>query len=270
MALTQQDIDDRFEFGTALIAEAGALAMSYFDSLDSLDIKSKGPQDFVSEADYNTEVLIKDAIKARFPDDAFFGEETGPTGIDGADGIWVVDPIDGTQPFLMGMTSWCVSIAFIRGEEMLIGLVYSPAGNELFAAQKGKGATLNGKPIRVREATTLNDGIVSVGYSTRTAPADLISMMSGLLENGGMYHRNGSGALGVCYVGSGALLGYIEHHINAWDCLAALLIVQEAGGRTNDFIAENGLHHGGNICAAVPELYDQLRSFIPRSAPRSR
>jgi len=270
MALTQQDIDDRFEFGTALITEAGALAMSYFNSLDSLDIKSKGPQDFVSQADYNTEVLIKDAIKARFPDDAFFGEETGPTGIDGAEGIWVVDPIDGTQPFLMGMTSWCVSIAFIRGDEMLIGLVYSPAGNEFFAAQRGKGATLNGRTIRVREAKTLNDGIVSVGYSTRTAPHQLIHMMTGLLENGGMYHRNGSGALGVCYVASGALIGYIEHHINAWDCLAALLIVQEAGGRTNDFIGENGLHDGGNICAATPELYEQLRNFIPTSAPRTR
>jgi myo-inositol-1(or 4)-monophosphatase len=230
MALTQQDIDDRFEFGTSLIAEAGALAMTYFNSLGSLDIKSKGPQDFVSEADYNTEVLIKDAIKARFPDDAFFGEETGPTGIDGAEGIWVVDPIDGTQPFLMGMTSWCVSIAFIRGEEMLIGLVYSPAGNEFFAAQQGKGATLNG----------------------------------------GMYHRNGSGALGVCYVGSGALIGYIEHHINAWDCLAGLLIVQEAGGRTNDFIRDNGLHHGGNIIAATPALYDQLKSFVPSNPPLQR
>jgi myo-inositol-1(or 4)-monophosphatase len=168
------------------------------------------------------------------------------------------------------MTSWCVSIAFIRGEEMLIGLVYSPAGNEFFAAQKGKGATRNGKPIHVREAKTLDDGIVSVGYSTRTSPADLISMMTGLLESGGMYHRNGSGALGVCYVGSGALIGYIEHHINAWDCLAGLLIVQEAGGRTNDFIRDNGLHHGGNIIAATPALYDQLKSFVPSNPPLQR
>jgi myo-inositol-1(or 4)-monophosphatase len=78
-----------------------------------------------------------------------------------------------------------------------------------------------------------------------------------------MYHRNGSGALGICYVGSGALIGYIEKHINSWDCLAALLIVQEAGGRINEFIKENGLHAGGRIVAASPALYKQLESFIP-------
>lgn len=263
MSMSEQELDQRFEFGRELIVKAGELAMTYFNSLDTLDIQSKGPQDFVSQADYNTEILIKEAIEAEFPNDAFFGEETGPTDLTGAAGIWVVDPIDGTQPFLMGMTSWCVSIAFISGEEMLIGLVYSPAGNQFFAAQKGKGATLNNKVIKVRDAKTLNDGIVSVGYSNRTKPIELIQMMTGLLENGGMYHRNGSGALGICYVGSGALIGYIEKHINSWDCLAALLIVQEAGGRINNFITDYGLEAGGKIVAASPALYDQLESFIP-------
>ena len=136
-------------------------------------------------------------------------------------------------------------------------------GEEFFAAQKGKGATLNGKVIRARDAKTLNDGIVSVGYSNRTTPKQLMHMMFGLLENCGMYHRNGSGALGVCYVASGSLIGYIEYHINSWDCLAALLIVKEAGGVINDFIKENGLHRGGRIIAASPALYDQLESFLP-------
>lgn len=263
MNLRQEDIDERFAFGEELIVKASELAMTYFNSLDTLEVKSKGRQDFVSEADFNTEVLIKDALKAQFPDDAFFGEETGPTGISGADGIWVVDPIDGTQPFLMGMTSWCISIAFISHGQMLIGLVYSPAGNEFFKAQKGKGATLNGKRITVRNAQSLNDGIVSLGYSNRTTPAQLLHMMKGLLENGGMYHRNGSGALGICYVASGALIGYIEHHINSWDCLAALLIVTEAGGQINDFIVENGLHEGGKVIAATPEIFALLDSFFP-------
>ena len=269
MSLSQADIDQRFEFGKELIVRAGELAMTYWKSLETLEVKSKGLQDFVSEADYNTEVLIKSAIKERFPDDAFLGEETGPTGIAGAHeiedltGIWVVDPIDGTQPFLMGMASWCVSIAFVSQSQIKIGLVYSPAGNEFFIAQKGKGATLNGKSINVRDAQTLNDGIVSVGYSNRTSPAQLIHMMKGLLENGGMYHRNGSGALGICYVASGALIGYIEYHINSWDCLAALLLVSEAGGTVNDFIADNGLHQGGKVIAAAPNVFAQLDSFFP-------
>lgn len=263
MTLTEIEINQRFEFGKDLILKAGELAMKYFNSVETLDIHSKGPQDFVSEADFNTEVLIKESIAAKFPKDAFLGEEMGSTDLIGAEGIWVVDPIDGTQPFLMGMSSWCISIAFICGQEMLIGLVYSPAGNQFFAARQGKGATLNGKPIKVRDAKTLNDGIVSVGYSNRTQPKELIQMMTGLLENGGMYHRNGSGALGICYVGSGALIGYIEKHINSWDCLAALLIVQEAGGRINSFIEENGLLAGGRVIASSPALYDQLTSFIP-------
>jgi len=269
MSLSQADIDQRFEYGKELIVRAGELAMTYWKSLETLEVKSKGLQDFVSEADYNTEVLIKSAIKERFPDDAFLGEETGPTGIEGTHenedltGIWVVDPIDGTQPFLMGMTSWCVSIAFVSQSQIQIGLVYSPAGNEFFIAQKGKGATLNGKSINVRDAQTLNDGIVSVGYSNRTSPAQLIHMMKGLLENGGMYHRNGSGALGICYVASGALIGYIEYHINSWDCLAALLLVSEAGGTVNDFIADNGLHLGGKVIAAAPNVFAQLDSFFP-------
>jgi myo-inositol-1(or 4)-monophosphatase len=263
MSLSQEDIDLRFDFGKELIVSAGELAMKYWKSLETLEVQSKGLQDFVSEADYNTEVLIKTAIKERFPDDAFFGEETGPTGIEGAQGIWVVDPIDGTQPFLMGMTSWCISIAFVSQSETVIGLVYSPAGNEFFIAQKGKGATLNGKQLKVRGAKTLNDGIVSVGYSNRTKPEQLLHIMKGLLENGGMYHRNGSGALGVCYVGSGALIGYIEYHINSWDCLAALLVVAEAGGKVNNFIADNGLVAGGKILAAAPQIYEQLDSFFP-------
>lgn len=263
MNLSQSDIDERFEFGVEVIKRAGELAMNYWKSLETLEVKSKGLQDFVSEADYNTEVLIKSALKERFPDDAFFGEETGPTDVDGAAGIWVVDPIDGTQPFLMGMTSWCISIAFVTQSQIQIGLVYSPAGNEFFSAQKGMGAKLNGKSIKVRNAQTLNDGIVSVGYSNRTTPAQLIHMMKGLLENGGMYHRNGSGALGICYVASGALIGYMEYHINSWDCLAALLLVSEAGGKVNDFIADNGLHLGGKIIAAAPKVFAQLDSFFP-------
>ena len=97
MTLTDQEIQKRFDFGKELIVKAGELAMSYFNSLETLDIKSKGPQDFVSEADYNTEVLIKDAIKVKFPDDAFFGEETGPTGLDGANGICCATPLAGCR-----------------------------------------------------------------------------------------------------------------------------------------------------------------------------
>jgi myo-inositol-1(or 4)-monophosphatase len=262
---TQADIDERFAFATELIAEAGALAASYFADIDSLDVTSKGPQDVVSQADLNTEILIRDRLAARFPDDAFFGEETGPVGIDGAAGIWVVDPIDGTQPFVMGLPTWCVSIAFISGSVMHIGLVLAPVAGELFAAQRGRGATLNGRPISVRPAHSFDDGMVGIGYSTRTNPDDVIVTMSRLLKSGGMFQRNGSGALTLCYVACGRLIGYVEMHINSWDCLAALLLITEAGGEINDFLAGNALHDGNRVVAGPPALYGQLAALLPES-----
>ena len=262
-SFTQADIDERFAFATELVAEAGALAASYFADIDSLDVTSKGPQDVVSQADLNTEILIRDRLAARFPDDAFFGEETGPQGVDGAAGIWVVDPIDGTQPFVMGLPTWCVSIAFIADSVMHIGLVFAPAANELFAAQRGKGATLNGRSIAVRPADSFNDGMVGVGYSLRSDVDDLIETMTRLLKAGGMFQRNGSGALSLCYVACGRLIGYVEMHINSWDCLAALLLITEAGGEINDFMAGDALNEGNRVVAGPPSLYSRLEALLP-------
>jgi myo-inositol-1(or 4)-monophosphatase len=262
--LSEQDITDRFDFARQLAKEAGQLAMAYFADLDSLNITDKGPQDLVSQADVETERLIRDAITRRFPQDAFLGEESGATDFADAPGIWVVDPIDGTQPFLMGMPNWCVSIAFIDAElTMHIGVVWSPAGNEFFAARRGGGATLNDTPIHVRPAKTLNDGVVCVGYSPRTAREDVLHMMDGLIRGGGMYWRNGSGTLGLCYVACGRLIGYIEMHINAWDCLAALLIIEEADGEITDFIGSNGLLNGGRLVAGSPGVFPQLLEIMP-------
>ena len=116
------DLQTRYDLCHALIQEAGALAMGYFNNLSSLTIKSKGLQDMMSEADLNTELLIKKRISEAFPDDAFLGEETGVTDFAPGQGIWVVDPIDGTQPFISGMSNWCVSIAFVReGEVRALG-----------------------------------------------------------------------------------------------------------------------------------------------------
>ena len=263
LSFTQAELDERFAFATVLIAEAGALAASYFADIGSLEVTSKGPQDIVSQGDVNTELLIRERLAARFPDDAFFGEETGPHGVEGASGIWVVDPIDGTQPFTLGLPTWCVSIAFVQGSVIEIGLVFGPAAGELFAAGRGRGATLNGRPISVSKATSLREGMVGVGYSTRTDPEDLLTTVGRLLNQGGMFQRNGSGALTLCYVACGRLIGYVEMHINSWDCLAALLLITEAGGQVNDFLEGNALHNGNRIIAGPPALFDSLASLLP-------
>ncbi len=110
--MSRDPLAERFAFGAALIEEAAALAKRYYQSQESLTVRSKGTQDVVSEADTEVERLIRGAVEQRFPDDAFFGEEFGHNDVEGAEAIWIVDPIDGTQPFLCELSSWCVSIGF--------------------------------------------------------------------------------------------------------------------------------------------------------------
>jgi myo-inositol-1(or 4)-monophosphatase len=123
-------LEERFDFAYRVIEEAGHFTLQYFRRLGTLIIQQKGQQDMATEADLNTEVLIRDRLKSQFPEDAFLGEETGRTEFGPGQGIWVVDPIDGTQPFISGLGGWCVSIAFVVGGELELGLVYGPARQE--------------------------------------------------------------------------------------------------------------------------------------------
>lgn len=260
-------LDERFDFALQLVREAGAGALDYSRHLDTLTIRSKGLQDVVSEADLNTEILIRDRLKVRFPDDAFLGEETGRDAIGPAEGIWVVDPIDGTQPFVSGLSSWCVSIAFVLRGQIEIGVVFSPVRDELFAGRRGGAATLNGQPIHVRVGARLTDGMLGVGYSTRLRPAEFLPLFTRLLEEGAMFFREGSGALMLCYVACGRLIGYVEPHINSWDCLAALAIIESAGGTRNDFLADDGLWRGNPVIAAPCGLYPELKALCDETIP---
>jgi myo-inositol-1(or 4)-monophosphatase len=255
-------LDERFAVGSALIVEAADLALGYFRRLDSLTISPKGRQDMASEADVDTEVLIRDHLAARFPGDAFLGEETGRGDVAGSRGIWVVDPIDGTQPFVSGMSSWCVSIAFVLDGRVELGFVASPARDELFIGRRGAEATLNGRPISVSSARALDEGIVAVGYSPRIGADDIVPLFDRLLRRGAMFYRDGSGALALAYVACGRLIGYIEPHINAWDCLGALALLEAAGGISNDFLAGDGLWRGGPLIACPPAIYPALEAVF--------
>ncbi len=241
----------RAHFGRVLVQEAASLALSYFERHDALEITSKGQQDMVSEADHAIERLIRERLGERFPDDAFLGEETGMTGRGDAKGLWVVDPLDGTQPFICGMTSWCVSIAYVEDGSPQLGFVMAPARAELFVGIRDEGAWLNGCPIRVGQASRLDEGLTYVGYSPWLGADDVIPVFERLLRCGGDYYRDGSGALGLCYVACGRLVGYVERHMNAWDALAALAIVTAAGGRTNEFLEGDTLRTGGPVSITV-------------------
>ena len=250
-------LQSRYAFAQTLAREAGAVAHNYFKNRDQLIVLSKGVQDEVSIADRETEVFLRARILEAFPDDGILGEEGGDDS-NGRAIIWVLDPIDGTACFVNGMFSWCISIAVVVNGVPSIGVVFDPNANELFHATNGSAAFVNDKKIQVKEVADFKGGVLGVGFSHRSQPEEFVPFMHTLLANGGMFIRNGSGALMICYVAAGRLIGYYEPHINSWDCLAAVVIVEAAGGRCNDFLANDGLTRGNPILAAGKALYPTL------------
>jgi myo-inositol-1(or 4)-monophosphatase len=255
--LPLKDIERRQEAAEAVIRDAGKMAADYFAHRERLAITRKGAQDLVSEADRKVEKLIISRLSTAFPADGFLGEEGGYTNL-GAEAVWVIDPIDGTHNFLTGIPFWCVSVGLVSGQSAVLGLIYHPAGDELFSARRGAGAFLNGAPIRVSGETDISRARICVGFSYRRPAAYHVRGVEALLSAGCEYLRLGSGALGLAYAAAGRFDGYWERHINAWDAAAGLALVLEAGGWTNDFFAGDALNEGNEIMAATPALAEPL------------
>ncbi|WP_410014719.1 inositol monophosphatase family protein [Sodalis sp. C49] len=263
--VTQQDIDERYRFACELAKAGARRAFAFYQQRHRLDVEHKGGdlQDVVSIADRAVEALIHQAITARFPQDGFLGEETG--GGQTASCTWVVDPIDGTSAFLNGLHTWCVAIGVVIQGEPIIGVVCDPNHDEIFHACAGKGAFVNDTPLRVHGGQAVRDGLVGVGTSGRVAPGVFTPFIGNLLRAGGMFIRNGSGALMTSYVAAGRLIGYYEPHMNAWDSLPGIVMVREAGGVTNDFMHNQGLMNGNAVLMANPAVYRQLLALIDQS-----
>ena len=249
--MTSEKITNRFQTAQVLIREAGILAHEWFRNRSALIVEKKGEHDWVSEADHAVEKFIKKKLGLMFPKDGFFGEESGFLDQKNS-GIWVVDPIDGTTCFLKGLYSWCVSIAFVVNNKIEIGLIYAPCSDELFAVQRGNGATLNGKPIKSSNAKSLSEGIVAIGYSPKQSIVATKKAFEFLLNEGAVFHEIGSAALMIAYVAAGRYIGFYEFHLNSWDCLAGIALVKETGGWANDFLSNNGLHKGNSVLVSAP------------------
>ncbi len=252
----------RFEFASVLIEDAGRLALDYFQRVGSLTIHSKGAQDMASEADLAVEAMIRDRLQDGFPEDSFLGEESGLDRAAGSRGIWVVDPIDGTRPFLCGLPNWCISIAYVSDEELAFGLVKNPGADELFAGAVWQPATRNQEKIHPHGGASVAHGLTYLGASPRVGPEQVVPVLDRLMRAGGMFVRGGSGALGLCDVACGRLVGYVEAHINSWDCLGAIAVLQAAGCSVNDYLTGEALLHGNRIVAGPPAVFDQLDAIL--------
>ena len=245
----------------AVAREAGALARRRFFN-SSFKVGFKGPQDYLTEVDGETEDLIASRLHTAFPRDGFVGEETAGWAAPEGAPVWVVDPIDGTANFARGVPQFCVSIACVLDGKVEVGVIYDPVHDELFAARRGGGAFLNGAPIRPSEATSLANSTVEVGWNMRSGAAKYLDLVRRVALWGAAPFRSGSGALGIAYVAAGRRDGFVEHHINAWDCLAAVLLVQEAGGYVSNFLAGEGLTKGNPILACGLGLKEAFVSAV--------
>ena len=245
----------------AVAREAGALARRRFSDA-SFEVGFKGPHDYLTEVDGETEELIAARLHGAFPRDGFIGEETAGRPAPDGGAVWVVDPIDGTANFARGIPHFCVSIACVLEGAIEVGVIYDPVCDELFTARRGGGAFLNGAPIKPSDATSLANSSVEVGWNLRAGASKYIDLLRRVALWGASPFRTGSGALGVAYVAAGRRDGYVEHHINAWDCLAAILLVKEAGGYVSDFLAGDGLTKGNPLIACAPGLKDALVSAV--------
>jgi myo-inositol-1(or 4)-monophosphatase len=256
------DLSRRFHAAQAIVREAGQQALAWYRQRDDLAVERKGPQDVVSKADRECEAAIIDSLRKLFPADGYLGEEHGRQNT-GAGSVWVIDPIDGTSNFVRGIPFWSLSLGLIAGGEPVIGVIYNPVADELYAASKQAGARLNGRIIRVSATSRLDEARIGVGFSYRTPVDPHLQGLRGLLAAHCEYSRLGSGALGMALTADGRLDGYWEAHINIWDVAAGLCLVDEAGGWTSRFLTAEAMTSGNPILATTPLLSQALRSVLP-------
>lgn len=229
--LDKNEFDHRLMIAEEIARAAGDMAMSYFARLDDLEIETKRTlTDMVSIADRAVEELIRDRLRQAFPADALLGEEAGlEVGQSGL--TWVIDPIDGTAPYLNGMPGWCISIGLMDATGPLLGAIFAPVLNEMYLGGRGLGATLNGRQMQVTRRFGLDTGLLGVGVNDRADPARLARMYEDLAKDGISHVRYGSGALMLAFVAAGRLVGYCEPRMSLWDCLAGYALIEAAGGR---------------------------------------
>ena len=237
-------------------AKAGAAEIMRFFNNDFKISSKEGVNNLVTEADHASEKAIIDVIHRHFPDHHILSEETGEIIMD-SDYKWIVDPIDGTVNFAHGIPLNCVSIAVEQKGEIVMAAVYNPHLNEFFFAEKGKGSTLNDKPIHVSGEPAVINACLVTGFpytyiSTSNSPLEIFERF---VRKGVPVRRLGSAAIDLCWVAAGRFDGFYEHKLEAWDSAAGYLIVEEAGGKVTDLsgnkfsvyqqmiLATNGIIH---------------------------
>lgn len=246
----------------------GEILRRHLGTAGSLAVTEKGRNDFVTRADRESEEAIVSLIRSRHPEHGFRAEESPVSPGTGAE--WIIDPLDGTTNFIHRYPCFATSVAVRAGGELRAGAVYDPVRDEMFAAARGRGATLNGSPVRVSSCERLSDALLVTGFPFRSLSIlpRFLDSLDRLIRASSGVRRDGSAALDCCYVACGRYDGFWECALSAWDIAAGALIIREAGGVVTDFEGADGFLDSGDIVASPramhPALLEEVRkAFRP-------
>lgn len=237
--------------------------MQHFNELGFKITNKEGINNLVTEADHAAEKVIIDIIKKDFPEHYILSEEAGEMMQD-SHFKWIIDPIDGTVNFAHGIPICCVSIGIEHEGKMIMGAVYNPFINELYFAERGKGATLNEKPISVSKKNGVINACLVTGfpYTYLDEPNGPIQVFERFIRKGIPVRRLGSAAIDLCWVAAGRFDGFYEHKLQAWDSAAGFIIVEEAGGKVTNLKGEPFSPYQPGIIASNGVMHDELLSWI--------
>jgi len=228
-----------------------------------IDIDHKGAINIVTDVDLASERLIREAISTYYPRHEILAEEGGLSE-SGSEYRWIVDPLDGTTNYAHGYPIFCVSIALECKGEVVLGVVYDPMRDELFAAERGAGAALNNKPIHVSKTAELMQGLLSTGfpYDIRTSKLTNLDHWANFAMNAQALRRDGAAALDLCYVACGRFDGFWELNLSPWDTAAGALIVSEAGGRVSTFTGGSFSNYEPEVVASNGLIHDRMLEVL--------
>ncbi|MCB9231302.1 MAG: inositol monophosphatase [Bacteroidia bacterium] len=246
-----------------LVLETGEFIRREAAGFSPEKVERKGANDLVSYVDKNAEKQLTEGCLTILPGSGFIREEGGE--LKGTNPFrWIIDPLDGTTNFVHGVPQYSISLALQYEEETILGIVYDVARDELFMAQKGKGAFLNGSPIHVSDCPNLGSALMATGFPYNKSDRNtvLLAVLYDILQQVQAIRRFGSAALDMAWVACGRFDGYYETTLNPWDIAAGILLVEEAGGRVTDFSGGSNTLFGRQIAACNPRMHPDLLGVI--------
>ncbi|TPQ29090.1 inositol monophosphatase family protein [Methylomonas koyamae] len=246
---------------------AGDLIQRSSLNIEKLTVDQKSRNDYASEVDRAAEQEIIKVIRTAFPDHGILAEESGEA--KGNDYTWIIDPLDGTTNFLHGFPHYAVSIALKNKNKLEIGVIYDPTRDELFTAERGGGAMLNNRRIRVTKQNTMRGALIGTGFPFKTMDniEPYLGMFKAVCADAAGIRRAGAAALDMAYVACGRLDAYWEIGVKEWDIAAGVLLVQEAGGVATDFSFNDKYLQSGNIITGNPKMHQLMYQIIEPHVP---